>query len=144
MRRAIAPLYVAAGWICLALGFVGIFLPLLPTTPFVLLAAYCFSRGSRRLHAWLLASRTFGPIIVDWERYGVIRPRAKALSLGMMALLFGYTLIFVDVKPVVKGLVAAIGLATASFIASRPSRPRDAAEIALRSEPAAHEDPEGA
>ncbi len=124
MKRALAPLYVALGWLCLALGFVGIFLPVLPTTPFVLLAAWLFSKGSERLHRWLLSSKTFGPVIRDWERDGVIRPRAKALSLTMMALLFGYTLIFVDVKPVVKVVVSSIGLATAAFILSRPSAPR--------------------
>ncbi len=125
MKRALAPLYVALGWLCLGLGFVGIFLPVLPTTPFVLLAAWFFSKGSKRLHGWLLSSKTFGPIILDWERHGVIRPRAKALSLTMMALLFGYTLIFVDVKPAVKIVVASIGLTTAGFIVTRPSAPRE-------------------
>lgn len=114
---------MALGWLSLALGFVGVFLPVLPTTPFVLLAAWFFSKGSVRLHRWLLSSKTFGPVILDWERDGVIRPRAKALSLGMMALLFGYTLIFVQVKPAVKLVVSGIGLATATFILTRPSRP---------------------
>lgn len=121
--KALAPLYIALGWASLGLGFLGVFLPILPTTPFVLLAAFFFSRGSKRLHTWLLESRTFGPIIRDWERHGVIRPRAKALSLTMMALLFGYTLIFVDVSVWVKAVVSAIGLSTAGFILSRPSSP---------------------
>ena len=94
-------------------------LPVLPTTPFVLLAAWFFSKGSKRLHAWLLSSKTFGPIILDWERHGVIRPRAKALSLTMMALLFGYTLIFVDVKPAVKIVVARTFSASSESAAGR-------------------------
>lgn len=137
MKRALAPLYVALGWLSLLLGFIGIFLPILPTTPFVLLAAWFFSKGSRRLHAWLLRSKTFGPIIRDWSAYGVIRPRAKALSLSMMALLFGYTLIFVQVGLLVKLIVASIGLATATFIVTRPSAPRGQAELRLSEEESA-------
>ena len=124
MKRLLAPLFVTLGWLCLALGFVGIFLPVLPTTPFVLLAAFFFSKGSKRMHAWLLSSKMFGPVIRDWERDGVIRPKAKALSLSMMALLFGYTLFFVKVSVPIKAVVASIGLSTAAFIVTRPSAPR--------------------
>ena len=61
----------------LALGIIGIVVPGLPTTPFVLLAAFAAARGSRRMHDWLLAHRTFGPMISDWERDGAISRRAK-------------------------------------------------------------------
>jgi uncharacterized membrane protein YbaN (DUF454 family) len=61
----------------LALGIIGIVVPGLPTTPFVLLAAFAAARGSRRMHDWLLAHRTFGPMIRDWERDGAISRRAK-------------------------------------------------------------------
>lgn len=127
MKRVLAPIYVTLGWLCLLLGFIGVFLPVLPTTPFVLLAAYFFSKGSKRMHAWLLSSKMFGPVIRDWERDGVIRPAAKALSLSMMALLFGYTLLFVQVSVMVKVIVSAIGLSTAAFIVTRPSAPRGVA-----------------
>lgn len=126
MKRLWAPLLVALGWLSLALGFLGLFLPVLPTTPFVLLSAYCFSRGSRRMHAWLLGSRLFGPLIVDWERDGVIRPRTKAIALGTMALLFGYMLAFVPVRWPLKLVVLAVGVAVATFILTRPSAPRSA------------------
>ena len=53
-----------AGFLSLALGTIGIFLPLLPTTPFVLLAAVCFAKASPRFHNWLLQHRTFGPIVI--------------------------------------------------------------------------------
>ena len=70
----------------LGLGIVGIVVPGLPTVPFVLLSAFAAARGSRRLHAWLLADRRFGPMIRDWEREGAVSRRAKRLAIGMMAL----------------------------------------------------------
>ena len=80
-----------AGWWLLAyaslgLGFIGIFLPGLPTVPFVLLSAFAAARGSERLHAWLLAHRQFGPIIRDWQANGAVSPRAKRWAIAMMAL----------------------------------------------------------
>jgi hypothetical protein len=78
-------LWVAAGTLALATGLVGIVLPLLPTTPFVLLAAFCFSRGSARLEAWLLAHPRFGPAIAGWRRHRVIPLAAKRLAWVMMA-----------------------------------------------------------
>lgn len=78
-------LWAAAGTLALAAGIVGIFLPLLPTTPFVLLAAFCFSRGSARLEAWLLAHSRFGPLIADWRARRAMPLRAKQLAWAMMA-----------------------------------------------------------
>jgi uncharacterized membrane protein YbaN (DUF454 family) len=74
-----------AGVVSLALGVIGIFLPLLPTTPFVLLAAFCFSRGSDRIEAWLLAHPRFGPMVVDWRARRAVPLRAKQLAWAMMA-----------------------------------------------------------
>ena len=79
-------LWGAAGVLALAAGIVGIFLPLLPTTPFVLLAAFCFSRGSARLEAWLLAHPRWGPLIRDWRVRHAMPLRAKQLAWVMMTL----------------------------------------------------------
>ena len=78
--------WLLLAYACLALGVIGIFLPGLPTTPFVLLAAYAAARGSKRLHAWLLAHRVFGPMIRDWEASGAVSRRAKYWAIGTMAL----------------------------------------------------------
>jgi len=78
-------LWLAAGWLSLAAGFVGIFLPLLPTVPFVLLAAFCFSRGSARCERWLLGHPRFGPWIEDWRANRAVPLRAKQLATLMMA-----------------------------------------------------------
>jgi len=79
-------LWLGAGLTALLLGVVGIFLPLLPTTPFVLLAAACFSRGSTRCERWLMSHRTFGPMVRDWRRHRAIPRRARWLAFAMMAI----------------------------------------------------------
>jgi uncharacterized protein len=70
-------LFVAGGWICVGLAVIGSVLPLLPTTPFLLLASWCFYRGSPRIHAWLHRSKTFGPTLDDWQHYRGIRRSVK-------------------------------------------------------------------
>lgn len=77
--------WLAVGWCALALGAIGVVLPLLPTTPFVILAAFAFSNSSPRLKAWLENNNTFGPIIADWREHGAIATRYKAIACVMMA-----------------------------------------------------------
>lgn len=81
----------------LALGVVGVVLPGLPTTPFVLLAAFAASRGSPRLHAWLQRHRLFGPIVTSWQDGGGIPRKAKWASSVAMAVCAG--LLFFCVAP---------------------------------------------
>lgn len=78
-------LWWLVAYLSLGLGLLGILLPGLPTVPFVLLSAYAASRGSRRLHGWLLGHPRFGGSIRDWEREGAVSRRAKRLAIGMMA-----------------------------------------------------------
>jgi len=114
---------VGLGWLSLAVGIVGIFLPILPTTPFVILAAFLFSKGSTRLHRWLVSRRYVGPAVVEWEQHGVIRMRAKLWATAAIAVLFANTLVFVPVAPWIKAAVAATGSAVLAFIWTRPSLP---------------------
>jgi len=72
--------------VALATGVVGIVLPLLPTTPFVLLAAFCFARGSERYEHWLLTHPRFGPMVQDWRAHRAVPLRAKQLAWAMMVL----------------------------------------------------------
>ena len=78
----------------LVVGGVGVVLPLLPTTPFVLLAAGCFAKSSPRMHAWLLRNRTFGPMIVKWETKRCVSRRVKATALASMAAVGGTSVYF--------------------------------------------------
>ena len=109
----------------MGLATIGIFVPLLPTVPFVLLAAYCFSRGSKRYHNWLLSQKTFGPIIQDWERYGMIRKRTKVVAAAGMFAMMSYPLIFGDLSFGLKTVITTTGVAVAGFLLTRPSRPKD-------------------
>ncbi|MGQ4810186.1 hypothetical protein NKDENANG_03635 [Candidatus Entotheonellaceae bacterium PAL068K] len=122
-------LFVAAGWLCLSCGFFGIFLPLLPTTPFILLAAFCFSKGSASLHRWLLTQKTFGPIIRDWQEYGVIRRRVKWTSICLIVLLMGYAIIFRPIPLLFKIAMALVGISIIGFIGSRPSQAQGTAPM---------------
>ena len=74
--------YNAVGLASLVLGIVGVVLPVLPTTPFILLAAYCFARGSNRFHQWITTHRTFGPMIVRYHIEGV-PPRIKVVAISL-------------------------------------------------------------
>jgi uncharacterized membrane protein YbaN (DUF454 family) len=85
---------ISAGMICVGLGALGILLPGLPTTPFLLVAAYCFARSSEHFHDWLLNHRWFGSYVRNFEEgRGMTRP-AKATTLLVMWLSFGVTIVF--------------------------------------------------
>lgn len=78
-------LWTALACVCLVLALLGVALPGLPTTPFVLLAAWAAARGSTRLHRWLLAHRLFGPMIRDWQAQGAVSRSAKRTATLAMA-----------------------------------------------------------
>lgn len=116
--------FLGAGLVALGLGIAGIFLPVLPTTPFILLAAACFARSHRRFHEWLLAHRLFGPMIDEWQRYHSIPYRAKIIAIATMAATLG-TSVVLFVKPLwLKGLLVALGVVLAVWLYRIPSRDR--------------------
>ncbi|PTQ87776.1 YbaN family protein [Nitrosomonas ureae] len=88
-------LYLSAGFLALLLGALGAVLPVLPTTPFVLLAAACFARGSERFHRKLLENRIAGPIIREWNIYHSIPHRVKRWVYFLMSLSFGSSILIV-------------------------------------------------
>lgn len=112
--------WIAAGMIALMLGALGVLLPVLPTTPFVLLAAFCFGKGSPRLRNLLTSNPTFGPYIEDWETRGAIPRRAKILACLVMGLTLGASVVFgLALWVIAVQAVAMAGAAT--FILTRPS-----------------------
>lgn len=113
-------LWAGLGIVCVALAIIGAFLPLLPTVPFLLLAAFLFARSSDRLHDWILSHRTFGPVIEDWRRSGAIRPRAKRIAtvsivaLPVLSALLGVSAFIFIIQLVILSVVL-------FFIWTRPS-----------------------
>ncbi|MCG8435160.1 MAG: YbaN family protein [Gammaproteobacteria bacterium] len=83
---ATRPLWLAVGVVSLGCGAAGAVLPLLPTTPFVLLSAYAFARSSPSLHRWLIRHPHFGPLIRNWQLYGAIDRRTKFIAVAIMVL----------------------------------------------------------
>ncbi|KYG62721.1 hypothetical protein AZI87_15675 [Bdellovibrio bacteriovorus] len=115
-------IYFVFGWIFLGLGVIGIFLPLLPTTPFLLLTAFCFSRSSEKWHRWLINQPHLGPFILDWQLHGVIRPRAKILATALMVPLVTFSLLKPTVPVYAKWCAGIICTCVLVFIWTRPSR----------------------
>jgi uncharacterized membrane protein YbaN (DUF454 family) len=109
---ALRYLWLAAGVVSLLLGLVGIVLPLLPTVPFVILAAFCFSKGSKRWEKWLLDHPKLGPYVRDWREHHAVPLRAKQLAIFMMACSCAGTWYFAPAKIAWIPTVACAGVAT--------------------------------
>lgn len=114
-------LFLGLGFVFVGLGFVGAFLPVLPTTPFLILAAACFARSSMHFENWLLNHPRFGPLLTDWRSRGAIPRKAKLAALAGM--IVGFTLFRLAGDP---GLpltlvVAGLMLAGLAYVFSRPS-----------------------
>jgi uncharacterized membrane protein YbaN (DUF454 family) len=107
MRRV---LYVALGLFFVGLAVLGVLLPVLPTTPFVLLASYFFVRSSPQLHTWLLRSRVFGGFLRDWQRHRAVRPRVKVTAVVVMLLAVTASLTLADLS---QGLILLLLVLTA-------------------------------
>ena len=107
------------GFLMLGFAVLGVFLPLLPTTPFVLVATMFFARSSEKWHRWMLQNATFGPMIRNWEQHRCIRFRLKVVAITSMVLVGGFSIFFaVDSTPLrVAGLIfILIGLITVGSI----------------------------
>ena len=112
--------WFAFGWLMVLLGFIGLLLPVMPTTIFLILAAGCFSHSSPRFEAWLLDHRWFGPPIRRWRARGAIPRRAKIVAIASMA--GGYAVLLLTANPALWiDLIVAAGLiACAAYVATRP------------------------
>jgi len=118
MKRTIL---ISLGWLCVGLGFVGVFVPGIPTTIFLIIALWAFTKSSKKLRHWLLNHKRFGPILSNWQEHKVVPRRAKILMVVLMSLaviLFYYSL---------QSLILTIGLIVilvlvAIYVISLPSK----------------------
>jgi uncharacterized membrane protein YbaN (DUF454 family) len=114
-------LLLVLGGLCFALGLVGAFVPLLPTTPFLLLAAACWARSSPRFHAWLLAHRLFGPTLRSWEAHRALPPGVKGRAIALLVVVMSASA-FALTHPAARWVVAAVGVCLVIFLARLPVR----------------------
>ena len=117
-------LFFVAGVVSLGLAVAGMFLPVLPTTPLVLLAAACFARSHRPFHEWLIAHRLFGPLVREWHEHRSIPYRTKLFAIGMMSVALGASIVFAVDPPWLKAALAAFGVALGVYMYRLPSRDR--------------------
>ena len=118
MKRIIL---ISLGWLCVGLAFVGVFVPGIPTTIFLIIALWAFTKSSEKLRLWLLNHKRFGPILNNWQEHKVVPRRAKILMVVLMSLaviLFYYSL---------QSLILTIGLiiilvSVAIYVISLPSK----------------------
>ncbi len=121
-RRPQRPLFFVLGVLCFALGVLGAFIPLLPTTPFLLLAAACWARSSPRFHDWLLAHRVFGPTLRSWSAHRALPPGVKLKAIVLLVVVLGCSAWFGDFHPVSRWIIAGVGVALVVFLARLPVR----------------------
>ncbi|MCH8243491.1 MAG: YbaN family protein [Planctomycetes bacterium] len=114
--------WLLAGLVFLAIGVIGIVLPLLPTTPFLLLTTFCFARSSPRLNRWLLNHATFGALISNWQKYGSIDRRSKLIAIAVILLTPIATLLIGAPGWLIAAQIIVLACA-ATFILTRPEPP---------------------
>ncbi len=115
--------WMAVGFAATGCGIAGVVLPLVPTTPFLLLAAYAFARSSPQLHAWLVTHPRLGPPIRDWHHHGAISRRAKVMAALVMIATFAGSWV-AGVKTTVLMIQAVVLSCAAAFVLTRPDAPR--------------------
>jgi uncharacterized protein len=114
-------IYFCLGWVMVALGVIGLVMPLMPGVVFLIAAAACFARSSPRLEAWLLDHPTFGKPLRDWRAAGAIQRPAKAMACAGMTIGFGVFWYSVDPSMLLAVGVAVLFLACAAYVVSRPT-----------------------
>ncbi len=115
--------YFSLGWFFFALGAIGLLLPVVPTTPFMLLALWAFSESSEKFHNWLYYHKFFGPPLQKWKQYRVIPLPAKIISVSFMSISLIYMMLYVPIPIWVKSIVALLMVYGAWFVLTKPSYP---------------------
>lgn len=114
--------YVVAGSVSMVLGVIGLLLPVIPTTPFLLLAAFCYARGSERFYLALMENRVFGSYIQDWRDNNGIPRRTKIFVIALLVLMLGTSIVFVVPTAFFRIILTILGLAVCLFIWIQPTK----------------------
>jgi uncharacterized membrane protein YbaN (DUF454 family) len=115
---------IGAGLICVAIGVVGLVLPVLPTTPFLLVAAACFARASPTFYRRLVRSPSFGPLILEWRRHRSIPYRAKLTAIALFVVFLGTSVILFVRPPWLQAALGLFGCIMVVWLYRIPSRDR--------------------
>lgn len=121
---AVRLVFVALGTLFVLIGIAGALLPVLPTTPFMLLAAACYARASTRFYNWLLNNPAFGPTILEWRRHRSLPWRVKLTAIALMAVTLSISIVFFVAHPGLQAGLAAFGVLLALHLYRIPSRDR--------------------
>jgi uncharacterized membrane protein YbaN (DUF454 family) len=117
-NRAVRILLIAAGWLMVALGIIGIFLPVMPTTVFFLIAAACFAKSSEKFYWWLLNNKQFGKLIRDFREKRGMSLKSKITAVTVLIVVIGYSAIFAVDSVFIKILLAMIGISVSVYLIS--------------------------
>lgn len=115
--------FLCFGLIAVGLGLLGVFLPLLPTTPFLIVAAWCFARSSQKLHDWLYDHPRFGRLLREWDAHRVIPIWAKVCAVTAMTASFLYMAFYRDMPSWLLAVTGVTLLAVAAYVVSKPNKP---------------------
>lgn len=113
-------LFFSAGIISFALGIIGAFLPIMPTVPFILLSAFCFSKSSHKIHDWMIGHPKMGPHIISWRDEGIIPLKVKHFVTVVVPISFAFTFSLVQIHIAIEITLVVIATGVLLFIWSRP------------------------
>ena len=113
-------IYIFLGLLFLVLGFIGLLLPVIPTTPFILVSVWFFARSSKKLENWLVNHKIFGKSIRDWKEKGAISKKAKMSAIPLILFSFSTTIYFSELF-YLNLFLAFLGVSISTFIITRPS-----------------------
>ncbi len=121
-RKLVRVLLAVAGGISLLLGIIGVVLPGLPTTPFILLTAFCWAKASPRLHRWLLDHKWTGPMLRDWEANRSLTMRSKTIAVGSMLIMVSISAWGFRERPVAVAVLLMLAAVGAWVVLRIPTR----------------------